>query len=131
MNQKIDPEEPEQTASEEASPASKEVQLLSLEEARQRLLVAMAGIFDREERVVAFLLELRPIEGSWEVVEMARNCGENYEEFWRMGVGEWLSRDDEGERFTELSRVYRQLTTTTPEQDDSPGRPTQMSDPDG
>jgi hypothetical protein len=95
---------------EEAPPTSRAVDILPLEEARSRLVAALAEVFDCEERVVAFLLELQPIEGSWEIVEMARNCGDRYPEFWGVGVAEWLSRDDEGGRFVELSRVYRALT---------------------
>ena len=87
------------------------VALVSPQEANTRLVQELATQFATEEALVAFMLELEPLEGSYEIVQMAQNHGGEIQAFWQVGVLDWLSRDPEGERSAELRRVLRALSS--------------------
>jgi hypothetical protein len=66
-------------------------------------------LFSTEDELVEFMLELRPLKGIWEVVEMAKNNGGDIRGFWLLGVRDWLDRDATGERLNELRRAAQEL----------------------
>lgn len=71
--------------------------------------------FPTEEAVVEFLLEMRVLPGSWELVAMGSNSAGDIDGFWRLGVRAWLDRDLDGGRLRELRRVNATLRSGHPE----------------
>lgn len=90
-------------------PEHKQVAPVAPELLREAVAEDLAVLFSTEEELVEFLLELRPLRGIWEVVEMAKNNGGDIRGFWLLGVREWLERDPNGERLAELRRAAQEL----------------------